>query len=77
MIQKDGIGAAVAVAQETFELGSRSEGFETKERDLIIGSDLVIVGLVVEGQGQHALLLQVRLVDSKMIKFRTSSTEYE
>merc|ERR1719461_160185 len=64
MIQKDGIGAAVAVAQETLELGSRSKGFETKEGDLIIGSNLVIVCLVVEGQGQHPLLLQVRLVDS-------------
>ena len=71
MIQKDGVGAAVAVAQETFELGSRSKGFETKKGDLIIGSDLVIVGLVVEGQGQHTLLLQVCLVDSKGRIFRT------
>ena len=70
MIQKDGVGAAVAVAQETFELGSRSKGFKTKEGDLIIGSDLVIVCLVVEGQGQHTLLLQVSLVDSKGIIFR-------
>ena len=72
MIQKDGVGAAVAVAQETFELGSRSKGFETKEGDLIIRSDLVIVCLVVEGQGQHALLLQVSLVDSKEIILRNS-----
>ena len=31
MVQKNGVGAAVAVTQETFELGSRGKGFETKK----------------------------------------------
>ena len=52
------------MGQDALELGAGGEGFETKDGDLVIGSDLVVVGLV-EGQGQHYLLLQVDLVDSK------------
>ncbi|KAI6748464.1 hypothetical protein HG530_015500 [Fusarium avenaceum] len=40
-----------------FELGA-------EDIDLVIGSDLVVVSRVGEGQGQHALLLQVGLVDT-------------
>ena len=49
----------------TLERLTRSEGLETEDADLVIRLHLVIVRLVVEGEGQHALLLQVSLVNSK------------
>ncbi len=43
---------------------ARREGREVREVDAIILLDLVVVGLVTEGEGEHALLLQVGLVDA-------------
>jgi len=34
------------------------------ECDGVVGLDLVVVGLVGKGEGEHSLLLQVRLVDA-------------
>ena len=64
MVKENGVGGAVAVAQDTLELFSRLEGLEPNDGDLVIGSDLVVVGLVGECKRKHALLLQVGLVDS-------------
>ena len=52
------------MAQDTLELFSRLEGLEPNDGDLVIGSDLVVVGLVGECKRKHALLLQVGLVDT-------------
>lgn len=43
---------------------ARSERFETKNVDLVGRLELVVVGGIGEGQGKHALLLQVGLVDT-------------
>ena len=37
---------------------------ESVESDRVVGLDLVVVGLVGEGEGKHTLLLQVGLVDA-------------
>lgn len=43
---------------------ARSEALETQDVNLVIGADLVVIGRVGEGQGEHTLLLQVGLVDT-------------
>ena len=43
---------------------SRGEVGESVEGDGVIGLDLVVIGLVGEGEGKHTLLLQVGLVDA-------------
>ena len=57
--------ASVSMGELTLERLTRSEGLKTEDADLVIRLHLVIVRLVVEGEGQHALLLQVSLVNSK------------
>lgn len=42
---------------------ARREAIESEQRDLVVGLNLVVVGGVGERQRQHALLLQVGLVD--------------
>ena len=42
---------------------ARGELVESDDGDLVVGLDLVVVGLVGEGERQHALLLQVCLVN--------------
>lgn len=43
---------------------ARCQLIQTKNRNLVEGSDLVIVSCVGECQGQHTLLLQVSFVDT-------------
>ena len=47
-----------------FVYPSRSKVCESVKSDCIVGLDLVVVALVGEGEWEHALLLQVRLVDA-------------
>lgn len=42
---------------------ARRQVLKSEQRDLVVGADLVVVGWVGERQRQHALLLQVGLVD--------------
>ena len=49
--------------QAALEGHSRLEGLEAEDADLVVRLHLVVVGLVVECEGEHALLLQVGLVD--------------
>ena len=63
VIQHDGIGAAVRMIQLAVERHARLEGLETEDADLVVRLHLVVVGLVVECEGEHALLLQIGLVD--------------
>ena len=67
VVEQDGVGAAVAVAQHALQLGAGLEGLQSHDGDLVIGPHEIVVRLVVEGEREHALLLQVRLVDSKQI----------
>ena len=64
VVQEDGVRGTVTVAQHTLDLAAGGEGIETDEGDLVIWPHQVIVSLVVEGQRQHTLLLEVGLVNS-------------
>ena len=64
VVKEDGVGGSVAMAQHTLDLTAGSQGFETNEGDLVVWPHEVVVGLVVEGQWQHSLLLEVGLVNS-------------
>ena len=63
MVQHDSVGAAVSVVQSAGEGHSGLEVLQTEDADLVVGLHLVVVCLVVECEGEHALLLQVGLVD--------------
>ena len=63
MVEGEGITAAIVVFHSTAEWHARGEGGQTVDRDLITRLNLVIISGVCEGQGQHSLLLQIRLVD--------------
>ena len=52
----------VTAAVETHLSGGKLR--QSQEGDLIVGGDLVVVGSVGEGEGQHTLLLEVCLVDT-------------
>ncbi len=58
------VGGAVLLLALDVQGLPGGEGGEAHNGDLVGGVDLVIVGRVVEGQAQHALLLQVGLVDA-------------
>lgn len=64
MSEGDLIDGAVRVLGNQSQVLARSEGLETLDVDLVVGSDLVVVSGVGEGQSEHALLLQVGLVDT-------------
>jgi len=49
-------------SKETHPAGSKIG--EVIERNCVVRLDLVVVALVGEGKGQHALLLQVRFMNS-------------
>ena len=53
------------MTQEILELTSGGEGLDTHDGDLVNWPRKVVVGLVVEAQGQPTLLLQIGLVNSK------------
>ena len=65
VVQEDGVGGPVTVIQDTAELAPGGEGLETNDGDLVIWPHKVIVCLVVEGERQHTLLLQIGLMNSK------------
>ena len=58
---------------------SWSERFESDNGDPIVRLDQLVVGLVVEGQRQHTLLLQVCFVDpgDPKIQFILKSSSFE
>lgn len=64
MSERDLVNGAVGVLGDQSQVLARSEGLETLDVNLVVGGDLVVVGRVGEGQGEHALLLQVGLVDT-------------
>lgn len=45
-------------------LGEGGKGLDADEVDLVGGLDAVVVGGVLEVEGEHALLLEVGLVDT-------------
>ena len=65
MVQHDSVGAAVSVVQSAGEGHSGLEVLQAEDADLVVRLHLVVVCLVVECEGQHALLLQVGLVDPR------------
>jgi hypothetical protein len=63
MVQLDVFCASVTMLQGRDNLCAGRKFGKAIERDLVVGLDLVIVSLVVKGQREHALLLEVGLVD--------------
>ena len=66
-------GAIFPLALECEGLAGGKAG-QAQDGDLIGGGDLVIVGGVGKGQGQHALLLQVGLVNARKALHDDSAT---
>jgi hypothetical protein len=64
MVQWERVGATVGVGGGASDLAERSELGDAGEGDLVIGSDLVVIGGISEGKWEHTLLLEVGLVDS-------------
>lgn len=62
--ERDLVNGAVGVLGDQSQVLARGEGLETLDANLVLGGDLVVVGGVGEGQSEHALLLQVGLVDT-------------
>ena len=60
----DVIDGAILVVGDERELGTRGELGETDDVEHVLFLDLVVVGGVLEGEGEHALLLEVRFVDA-------------
>ena len=60
----DVIDRAILVVGNERELGTRSELGETYDIEHVLFLDLVVVGGILEGEGEHALLLEVRFVDA-------------
>ena len=58
----------------SFYLAAGGEGLDSGEGDLIVGLDLVVVHGVGESEREHALLLQVRLVNSRERLYNDSAT---
>ena len=64
MRKLDLVLAAILVLANERQVLAGGEALEAKDVELVIRLDLVVVGGVCEGQRKHALLLQVRLVDT-------------
>ncbi len=64
MVQGDAILGAVLVPGHQGERNAGRERRQAQQADAVILLELVVVGRVREGQRQHALLLQVGLVDA-------------
>ena len=62
--QGDVVHRAVLVVGDERELRTRSELGEAHDVEHVLFLDLVVVGSVLEGEGEHALLLEVRFVDA-------------
>ena len=58
------IGGAILPLALNLELLARGKAGEAQDGYLIAGSNLVVVGRVGKGQAQHALLLQIGLVNA-------------
>ena len=53
------------MTEDTLQLTAWGEGPEIHDGPLVIRPHKVVVGLVIEGERQHNLLLQIDLVNSK------------
>ena len=62
--QRDVVDGAILVVGDESELGTRSELGEAHDVEHVLFLDLVVVGSVLEGEGEHALLLEVRFVNA-------------
>ena len=60
----DSVLGTVLVGDLEGQVLAGGELLQSENRDLVGSLDLVVVGLVLEPQGKHTLLLQVGLVDS-------------
>ena len=63
--ERDVFLSAVGVLDAEREVLAGREGLEAEDRNTVVGADLVVVGGVGEGEREHTLLLQVRLVDAR------------
>lgn len=63
VVQHNRVAATVRVLQHSCQRLSGLEVVEANDADFVIGANFVVVSLVGEGEGEHALFLQIRLVD--------------
>lgn len=59
------LGLAILVLELKGQVDTGSEVLETLDGDKVIRLNLVVVGRVNEGESEHALLLQVGLLQNK------------
>mmetsp|Transcript_24095 Transcript_24095/g.75512 ORF Transcript_24095/g.75512 Transcript_24095/m.75512 type:complete len:373 (-) Transcript_24095:1175-2293(-) len=65
MVHHELVRLAALLLAHNLELAARHKVREAGDGERVAGADLVVVGLVSEGEGEHALLLQVGFVDAR------------
>ena len=65
MQRRKGLRGAIGVDERHGKLAARGHGLQPRDGHAVVLPHLVVVGLVLEGQGEHALLLEVRLVNAR------------
>nr|GFD57677.1 hypothetical protein [Tanacetum cinerariifolium] len=58
VVYRDEVGVAIGVAQAHLQRLAGRKRPEAEDVNLVVFFDEVVIGLVVEGEGQHALLLE-------------------
>ena len=64
VVEADGVGGAVGVVDGAEDGLVGGEVGEADEADAVVLADAVVVGGVLEGEGEEALLFEVGLVDA-------------